>query len=113
VIVKYASDSKCESNDQQNKPDPRTIIFGDDQILVQSFPNPAFDYIDIHSNINIKKVSIFSVGGKLMKQWNDIKKDRLRIDVRGIKQGLYILKVETPQKIYSSKTLILDGQTPN
>lgn len=113
VIIKYASDSKCESNDQQNKPDPRTIIFGDDQILVQSFPNPAFDYIDIHSNINIKKVSIFSVGGKLMKQWNDIKKDRLRIDVRDIKQGLYILKVETPQKIYSSKTLILDGQTTN
>ena len=113
VITKYATDLKCESNDQQNKLDPRTVIFGDDQILVQSFPNPAFEYIDIHSNFNIKKVSIFSVGGKLMKQWNDIKKDRLRIDVRGIKQGLYILKVETPQKIYSSKTLILDGQTPN
>lgn len=113
VIIKYASDLKCESNDQQNKPKPRTIIFGDDQILVQSFPNPAFDYIDIHSNINIKEVSIFSISGKLMKQWIDIHKDRLRIDIRDIKQGLYVLKVETQKKIYSSKTLILDGQTPN
>jgi hypothetical protein len=113
VILKYASDSKCDPHEQENQPNPRTVIFGDDQILVQSFPNPAFDYIDIHSNITINKVSIFSIGGKLMKQWDNIKKDRLRIDIRGIKQGLYVLKVETPQKIYSSKTLILNGQTPN
>jgi hypothetical protein len=113
VIIKYASNPKCESNEQQNTPDPRTIIFGDDQILVQSFPNPAFDYIDIHSNISINKVSIFSISGKLMKEWDDIKKDRMRFDIREIKQGLYVLKVQTPQKTYSSKTLILDGQTPN
>lgn len=110
VIVKYGESGPCDKTYEPNNSEPRTVVFGDQKVIVQSFPNPASTHIDIHSNIAIKAIKIITLDGKLIKEESQINQDRYRVSVDDIMQGLYVLKVETAQRVYSSKVLILNQQ---
>lgn len=110
VIRKYTENKDCSDSVQPYEPDPQTLIFGDDQIIIQSFPNPAYSFIDIHSNVTILSVSVYALNGQLVKNIKTVGENRYRLDVRDIDKGMYILSVKTAAKVYTSKILILDSQ---
>ncbi len=78
-------------------------ISGGFQIKV--FPNPVTDYIqfDIDSRTNIK-VEIFDIQGQEV--LNEIMSSDKRISVSHLKKGLYIVKLNTNNKIYRSKIVV-------
>ena len=110
VIRKYTENKDCSDSVKPYEPDPQTLIFGDDQIIIQSFPNPAYSFIDIHSNVTIQSVSVYALNGQLVKNIETVGDKRYRLDVRDIDKGLYILSVKTSGQVYTSKILILDSQ---
>ena len=110
VIRKYTENKDCSDSVKPYEPDPQTLIFGDDQIIIQSFPNPAYSFIDIHSNVTIQSVAVYALNGQIVKNIETVGDNRYRLDVRDIDKGLYILSVKTSGQVYTSKILILDSQ---
>jgi hypothetical protein len=110
VIRKYTENKDCSDSVKPYEPDPQTLIFGDDQIIIQSFPNPAYSFIDIHSNVNIQSVAVYDLNGQIVKNIETVGDNRYRLDVRDIDKGLYILSVKTSGQVFTSKILILDSQ---
>jgi hypothetical protein len=110
TIRKYTENKDCDQEAQPYNPDPNTVIFGDDQIIIQSFPNPATSFINIHSNTAINSLEVYALNGQLVKRIENIGADRYRLDVRAIAKGMYVLKVNTQNQQYSTKILILSSQ---
>lgn len=64
------------------------------------YPNPANDFIFFHCNgfpEKISAVNIYELTGKLIYQekFNDIPKDRIRMDIGHLKSGIYLLDVQS------------------
>ena len=110
IIRKYTENKDCEKDAQPYNPDPNTVIFGDDQIIIQSFPNPATSFINIHSNTTINSLEVYALNGQVVKRIENIGSDRYRLDVRAIDKGMYVLRVNTQNQQYSAKILILSSQ---
>jgi len=110
VIRKYTHFDDCKEEPKPYQPDPRTVIFGDQQIVIQSFPNPAVSHVNIHSNVQIKDAELWSTNGQLIKRFENIQSDKCRLDVNGISKGMYILHVQAEGKTYKAKILILESQ---
>lgn len=70
-----------------------------DKILV--YPNPVHDFLTLETNIPINRVSVYSVDGKLLKNFNQSKSNR--IDFSNFPSGVYILKVVSGNLIKSIK----------
>lgn len=110
VIRKYTKTDDCVQEPKPYEPEPKTLIFGDQQILIQSFPNPAYSFINIHSNIAIKSIEVVNISGQRIKSIDTVNEDRYRLDVRDIPKGMYILAINTQSGRYTAKILILDSQ---
>jgi len=110
IIRKYTENKDCDKDAQPYNPDPNTVIFGDDQIIIQSFPNPATSFINIHSNTTINSLEVYALNGQVVKRIENIGSDRYRLDVRAIDKGMYVLRVNTQNQQYSAKILILSSQ---
>ena len=73
-----------------------------DQLIV--YPNPAKDFIQIESAVNIEKVSIFSVLGKKVAEFNTLFNNT--IDIGSLNEGLYLLKIENETSSTTRKLII-------
>jgi hypothetical protein len=59
---------------------------------VSIYPNPASSQLFLNTNLVIKSVAIYSVGGELkLLKTGDIK----NIDVSGLQSGMYFLRIQT------------------
>jgi len=72
---------------------------------VKLFPSPVFDKLTVVNaeSLNIKKIELYSVSGKLIKVLTDIDQGENIIDLQSASKGVYILRIYTPEKIYFSK----------
>ena len=70
---------------------------------INIYPNPANNYLYINNQkeVTIKKIMIYDITGKIIKNVNYKK----RIDVSGLPNGLYVLKLETSKGEYFMKFL--------
>ena len=81
-------------------------------ILVKTFPNPAARdlFVDIHLEkvSETVEVSIFTMDGKLVgtKTFNNVKDDRLKMDVSTFTNGTYNVKVITSEGTANRKVII-------
>ena len=68
---------------------------------IEIYPNPATHFVAIDSIINVEKIEIFNFIGTLMiKEKNpDI------IDIRGLSEGLYLIKIYTLMGVYSEQII--------
>lgn len=110
IIKKYTQNSDCDKNAEPYNPDPKTLIFGDDQIIIQSYPNPATSFITIKSNTTVNHIEVLSLNGQVVKRIEKVDSNTYRLDVRDISKGMYILRINTESSQYSSKILILTSQ---
>lgn len=66
------------------------------------YPNPASDYLNFDSNVEIKSVRVLSLSGALMHQVNTFEKGH-GLDVSDLQAGFYLLLIETADGIVNKK----------
>lgn len=81
----------------------------DDMIVDQDleiYPNPASDYIILDGISANSTVRIVNIAGQMIFESNS-NTSQLRLDVRDFVKGLYILNVQTPNKVSTSRKLVI------
>jgi len=110
TMKKYSQWEGCNKQDTVINPiEPRIDIFGNEQIQISAFPNPATKYINVKSNVTAQKMSIYSLGGSLIQEKSEIKSKEVKFDVSNMADGLYILTVIVEGKAFSNKFFVSKG----
>jgi len=65
------------------------------------FPNPAYSYIEIANYNGINAISLFTLEGRFIKNFNLLEIENGRIDIRHWSNGTYLLKWESNTKSFS------------
>lgn len=115
ILIKYAQYGKCdEVKDSQFNPikvDPRRNIFGNQQVVIETYPNPATNYIDIESNTQILGIKWYDMNHRLIYEVKNeqyaTKKRRFEFPVQV--PGLYLLEVSTTAGNFINKTMLTNG----
>lgn len=70
---------------------------------IKVYPNPTVDvlYLDFPSSLAINSVKLFDVSGKLV----NLSQNETSLSLADIKQGLYILKIETDKGVFIEKVI--------
>lgn len=78
----------------------------DARLSVDFFPNPTHDEMNVKSFSPVKKLEIFTLGGKQVYQITPAQSEtEIKVNVQGFAQGLYIVSVVNAEGKYSSKVL--------
>jgi len=78
-------------------------------ITVKYLHNSNELYIKTPSSINAKQIYMINIAGQVVKSWNMTNlplSDELRIPVKNISEGNYIVKIETNTSSYSKKVIV-------
>lgn len=57
---------------------------------ISFYPNPAMNYLNLQSDIQISKINIFSLTGQLIESYNSIES---RLDISFLQKGLYLINL--------------------
>ncbi|MCF8296727.1 MAG: T9SS type A sorting domain-containing protein [Saprospiraceae bacterium] len=58
--------------------------------ILNAYPNPAYDYINIESSEKVQSITIFTIEGKVVKQI-EMPENFTKIDTEGLKPGIYMI----------------------
>lgn len=64
----------------------------DHSAILQVYPNPTSDDVNIISERLLDEVSVYNSMGSVVKQFRDIQKLDLRFDLHGLKPGIYLIR---------------------
>ena len=107
TLEKYSDWSGCKpSNELEQTIEPRTDIFGNSQLQISSYPNPASDFITIKTSELASFVSIYTLNGQLVKDLKNIQEKEIKLAVNEISDGLYILNVVLKGQSFSNKFFV-------
>ncbi len=113
VIEKYTLNIDCNPENNIER-EQRITVFGDQEVSLQTFPNPATNYIDVRASHTIEEISLFSISGlQISKIAYQGEQQTQRYKLNNISRGLYIVKVKVKNQIYSHKVLILGTGNSN
>ncbi len=114
VLLKYAKYGDCEKlvDSQQLLPimDPRRNIFGNQQVIIETYPNPASNFIEVESNSDILGIKWYDMNHRLVVEVkNDQPSKKKRFEFPVQIPGLYLLEVNTYNGTFINKTLLTNG----
>ncbi|MBQ5891805.1 MAG: T9SS type A sorting domain-containing protein [Bacteroidales bacterium] len=69
------------------------------------YPNPAKERLYINTSIPIKKITICNFLGQEIQKYNMTEKTS-SIDIRGLKEGVYFVKLSTEKGVYATKIIV-------
>jgi len=99
VVVGATGNDEAGSNAGQVRVFDNTAVLHVDQLeaipFVEIVPNPATDFIQVHSKETMVSYSICSLEGKVLRQSGALKATDLSIDVNDLVPGLYVLTFQT------------------
>lgn len=72
---------------------------------LQIFPNPTKEKIEVTSTIEIKKIEVRAVDGKIVRAVNAVKKIEI-IDLTGLTNGIYFVDVTTKDNSVITKKIV-------
>ncbi len=75
--------------------------------LVKIYPNPASDFLIIEAECVINTVRIIDQAGRVLNHAENINNARTRIDLEGLKDGVYYVRMKTEKGIYCRKFVIM------
>lgn len=114
IILKYTYNKNCDLDSiQKQNIQPRTDIFGNDQIVLQCYPNPATSFINIKANTPIETIELYELSGKLIVNDLNVKlnfKNEYTLILPKMADGIYVLKVRVGKETFQNKILVLKGQ---
>lgn len=74
-------------------------------VRINIYPNPAFDFLYVFSNLPSKQVEIMSTIGSVL-IFNKEMEHGYKIDVSNLESGVYLLKLTTVDGIIVNKQFI-------
>ncbi len=77
---------------------------------VKIYPNPAIDVVWVHSKQPLSKLVLSSIQGKIIVNRECWGLDHSRLDIAGLKNGVYILHVQQNIGRYSEKLIVTGSQ---
>lgn len=72
--------------------------------LIRCYPNPADEQIFFEKNTPVNRIAIYNMNGQIIFYSRSISNNR--IDVSGIPQGVYLMKIQTPKGESAQKIFI-------
>ena len=108
LIAKYSQFEGCDPQ-TQSQMQPRIELFGDQDIQIQAYPNPAISDLSIQSNAEIEAAEITTLNGRVVKLFEKIGQKSTYISVDGLTAGIYVLrcKISQSEKVYTTKILVM------
>ena len=107
TLQKYSEWSGCKTNNELEQPvEPRMDIFGNSQLQISSYPNPANDYIMIKTSELANHISIYNLNGQMVKDLKNIQEKEIKFTLNELSDGLYILNVELQGQSFSNKFFV-------
>ncbi len=108
LIAKYSQYDGCDPQ-TPSQMQPRIELFGDQDIQIQAYPNPAISDLSIQSNLEIDAAEITTLDGRVVKLFEKIGKKSTYISVDGLAAGIYVLrcKFSNSEKVYTTKILVM------
>jgi hypothetical protein len=107
TLKKYSQWEGCKKSNEIDQPiEPRVDIFGNNQLQITAFPNPATDYIKVKTNVKASQITVTAMNGKLIseiKATNDLENT---INLGNVSDGLYILTVILEGQAFSNKFFV-------
>lgn len=89
-----------------------TNAFEKQKLLLQTYPNPAKDYLHINFNqlfSNIE-ISIISTSGQVYENWNFQNKKTILLNTRNLSNGLFIIKAALDDNKMITKRIVIAGK---
>lgn len=90
----------------------RSIATNTSELIADSdvvlYPNPSNDHINIEFNtdeLDLSSIGLFDVNGRLISRTNT-NSDRIRIDIGGLPEGLYHLRMLSKKGLLATKSFI-------
>lgn len=108
LISKYSTYEGCDP--QTTSPmEPRVELFGDQEIQIQAYPNPAIHDLSIQCNQEIESAEITALDGRVIKLFEHIGQKSTYVSVSGITAGIYVLrcKIKNSSLVYTTKILVM------
>lgn len=71
-------------------------LVGIEEVLenqISVYPNPASDFIQVHSEVELDHLSIFSLTGQLVQVFNNPKANR-NLNISDLESGIYLMKTK-------------------
>jgi uncharacterized repeat protein (TIGR01451 family) len=70
---------------------------------IKMYPNPVADmlYLEVPNTLKVNSIQLFDISGKRIKSFENHK----TLDVNGINQGMYILRIETDKGEFNQKVI--------
>jgi hypothetical protein len=81
------------------------IKANEQNVVLQIFPNPTKDKIEVTSTIEIKKIEVRSGDGKIVRTVSAVKKIEI-IDLTGLTNGIYFVDVTTKDNSVITKKIV-------
>jgi hypothetical protein len=72
---------------------------------VSIYPNPAKERLYINTSLPIKELTICNLLGQEIQKYNMTEKTS-SIDIRGLKEGVYFVKLSTEKRVYATKIIV-------
>jgi hypothetical protein len=69
------------------------------------YPNPAKEMLYINTSIPIKQMTICNLLGQEIQKYNNLEKTS-SIDISGLKEGVYFVKIYTEKVVYATKIIV-------
>lgn len=69
------------------------------------YPNPAKERLYINTSIPIKQMTICNLLGQEIQKYNNLETTS-SIDIRGLKEGVYFVKLSTEKGVYATKIIV-------
>jgi predicted lipoprotein with Yx(FWY)xxD motif len=73
---------------------------------IQIYPNPATQFLNITSEVNIESVSLINLVGATLRTISDIRSSNYVLSLEGIKPGVYFVKVRSSDNKQQTRKLI-------
>ncbi len=70
-----------------------TNVINQEKEMVKIFPNPTKNKLSMTSQFEVKGLKIYSMDGKLLKNWESIKNGRIQIDLKEFESGVYLIEL--------------------
>jgi hypothetical protein len=91
---------------------PETSVLNDSEIKFSVYPNPATDFVNVHFEQSLEpgtRVALMDMSGVKVFEIisNDPDNNLLQLETQNLKSGLYILYVETGNKVSTKKISII------